>query len=83
MPTLKVTASRRVTLSKDILNHLGAAVGGRLMVVKLPNGRIRLGAEGSKGEISEAFGMLARPGGPRLTIEEINEAAADAWAGKR
>ena len=32
------------------------------------------------GDISAAFGILARPNGPSFTIEEINQAISDGWA---
>jgi hypothetical protein len=50
---------------------------------KLPGGRLELKAVQPAGRISDAFGILKKKGGPRLSIEEINEFAADGWAGKR
>jgi hypothetical protein len=35
------------------------------------------------GKISDAFGTLKRPGQRRISIEEMNEVIAKAWAGKR
>jgi bifunctional DNA-binding transcriptional regulator/antitoxin component of YhaV-PrlF toxin-antitoxin module len=83
MTRLTVTAKGQVTLRKDLLNHLGVAPGERIVVDKLPNGTIAARAERPTGKISDIFGFLKREGGPCLSIEEINEAIADGWAGKR
>jgi bifunctional DNA-binding transcriptional regulator/antitoxin component of YhaV-PrlF toxin-antitoxin module len=83
MPTLTVTAKGQVTLRKDVLQHLGVEPGGKIVVEKLPDGRLEVMAARPAGRISDAFGMLKRAGGPTLTIEQMNEIAADGWAGKR
>jgi hypothetical protein len=49
----------------------------------LPNGEISVKAARTSGDIANVFGMLKQPGGRCLSIEEMNEAIADAWAGKR
>ena len=83
MSTLTVTAKGQVTLRKDLLNHLGVQPGERIAVEKLPDGRIEVRAARAGGQISDAFGLLKREKGPRLSIEEMGEIAADSWAGKR
>jgi len=83
MSTLTVTAKGQVTLRKDVLKHLGVGPGERITVDMLPNGRLEVKAARPAGRISEAFGFLKREGGPVLSIEDINEAAAQGWAGKR
>jgi bifunctional DNA-binding transcriptional regulator/antitoxin component of YhaV-PrlF toxin-antitoxin module len=83
MSTLTVTAKGQVTFRKDLLHHLGVRPGEKLAVHKLPDGRIEVKAARSKGQISDAFDLLKREGGPTLSIEEINEIAARGWAGKR
>ncbi len=83
MGTLTVTAKGQVTLRKDLLQHLGVQPGEKVAVEKLPGGRIEVKATRPTGKISDAFGFLKRKGGPTLSIEEINEIAADGWAGKR
>jgi AbrB family looped-hinge helix DNA binding protein len=83
MSTLTVTAKGQVTLRKDLLNHLGVQPGERIAVEKLPDGRIEVRAARAGGQISDAFGLLKREKGPRLSIEEMGEIAADGWAGKR
>jgi AbrB family looped-hinge helix DNA binding protein len=83
MSTLTVTAKGQVTLRKDILKHLGVQPGDKIAVEKLPDGRIGIRAERPAGRISDVFNFLKRPQGPFLSIEEMNEIAAQGWAGKR
>lgn len=83
MSTLTVTTKGQVTLRKDLLQHLGIQPGEKVSVEKLPGGRIEVKATRPTGKISDAFGFLKREEGPTLSIEEINEIAADGWAGKR
>jgi AbrB family looped-hinge helix DNA binding protein len=83
MTTLTVTAKGQVTLRKELLSHLGVEPGDRIEVAKLPDGRLQLKAVRTKGSIARAFGVLKREGHPSLSIEEMNQAIADAWAGKR
>jgi AbrB family looped-hinge helix DNA binding protein len=81
--TLTVTAKGQVTLRKDVLQHLGIQPGAKVVVEKLPGGRINLRAEQQKGAISRVFGMLHQENGPHLTIEEMNDVIAASWAGER
>jgi AbrB family looped-hinge helix DNA binding protein len=83
MNTLTVTAKGQVTLRKDLLQHLGIQPGEKVAVEKLPDGRIEVKAARPSGKISDAFNLLKREGGPVFSIEEINQIAADGWAGKR
>lgn len=84
MSTLTVTAKGQVTLRKDVLQHLGAAPGHKIRVTKLPGGRIEVQSVKPKRGISELFGCLAgKTNGAVATIEEINAAIDDGWAGKR
>ncbi|MEI9928925.1 MAG: AbrB/MazE/SpoVT family DNA-binding domain-containing protein [Sphingomonas sp.] len=80
---LSVTAKGQVTFRKDILEHLGVRPGDKIAVEKLPGGRIAVRADKRAGKISDAFCMLARPGQPVLSIEQINEAIERGWAGER
>lgn len=83
MSTLTVTAKGQVTLRKDLLQHLGVQPGERIVVDKLPNGRIEIRASRPSGRISDVFDFLKRENGPSLSIEEINEIARRGWAGRR
>jgi AbrB family looped-hinge helix DNA binding protein len=83
MGTLTVTAKGQVTLRKDILKHLGVQPGEKLVVDKLPDGRVEVKAAHPTGKISDVFGLLKRKNGPRLSVDEINEVAARGWSGKK
>lgn len=90
---LTVTKGGAVTLDREVLDHLGVKPGESLAVKLDPQGRVSLSAatpEGGPmdarphGRIEDTFGMLNQYyAGPPLTIDEINEAIEDAWAGKR
>ncbi len=74
-----VTAKGQITLRKPLLRHLGVRPGDKLEVDLLNNGRLQL--EPQRGTpIDSVFGMLARPGTPQLSVEELNEVAASGWA---
>ncbi|MBO0905668.1 AbrB/MazE/SpoVT family DNA-binding domain-containing protein [Jiella sonneratiae] len=91
--TLTLGERGEVILAKDVLDHLGVKPGATLAIDLDPAGRISIrAAEGSapgneaprSGRIEDTFGMLKQYyDGPPLTIDEINEAIADGWAGKR
>jgi bifunctional DNA-binding transcriptional regulator/antitoxin component of YhaV-PrlF toxin-antitoxin module len=81
--TLTVTVKGRVTLCKDLLEHLGVHPGEKITVDKLPDGRIEMKALRPTGKISDVFDRLKRKDGPSLSIEEIDEVAKRGWAGRR
>jgi len=83
MATLTITAKGQVTLRRDVLQHLGVHPGEKIMVEKLPDGRVEVRAARPTGKISDAFNCLKREGGPSLSVEEMNQIAARGWAGKR
>lgn len=84
MTTLTVTAKGQITLRKDLLQHLGVQPGEKLTIDKLPDGGIAVRAERRKtGTISDVFGIFKREDGPTLSIEDMNEVIARAWAGER
>jgi hypothetical protein len=83
MNTLTVTAKGQVTLRRDLLDHLGVRPGEKIVLEKLPDGRIEVKAARPTGRISDVFNFLKRKGGPSLSIEEMNEIAAKGWAGRR
>jgi len=83
MGMLTITSKGQITLRKDILNHLGVSPGEKIVVDKLPDGRIEIKAVRPTGKISEVFNLLKKKDGPSLSIEEIDEIAKQGWTGKR
>jgi hypothetical protein len=82
MSTFTIDATGQVTLSKDILEHLGVYPDGKITVSKFPDGRIELKAARLTGTISDVFGLLKRNDGTSLSIDELSEIAVRGWAGK-
>ena len=83
MTTLTVTARGQVTFRKDVLQHLGIKPGEKIELDLLPDGRGMLRAARPAGTIQDFVGLLAGRTRKVATIEEINEASAQAWAGKK
>jgi len=82
MATLTLTAKGQLTLRRELLAHLGIAPGDKITVEMHPNGRVELVAVQKTGKISDAFGMLHRAGRKAVSIEEMNEAIRQGWAGE-
>jgi bifunctional DNA-binding transcriptional regulator/antitoxin component of YhaV-PrlF toxin-antitoxin module len=81
MSTLTVTARGQVTFRKEVLQHLGIKPGEKIELDLLPDGRAELRAAQPKGSFRALRGLLkGKTNGARLSIEEINEAIADAGA---
>ena len=79
--TPTVTAKGQITLRKEVLRHLGVRPGDKLDVDLPKEGLLQLRPK--RGTSAAAvFGMPARPGTPRLSTEDPNEAAASGWAGE-
>lgn len=83
MATLTVTERGQVTFRKEVLKHLGVEPGEKIELELLPKGRGIIRAARKTGTIDDFIGMLAGKTDKKATIEEINEAAARGWAGKR
>ncbi len=81
MSILTVTARGQVTFRKDVLRHLGIKAGEKITLDLLPDGRVALRASRPSATIDGFFGLLAIQTKRTATIEEINEAASQAWAG--
>jgi bifunctional DNA-binding transcriptional regulator/antitoxin component of YhaV-PrlF toxin-antitoxin module len=81
MSTLSVTARGQVTLRKKVLQHLGIKPGEKIALELLPEGRGMIKAARRSGKIEDFFGVLAGKTKKVATIEEINQAAAEGWAG--
>jgi antitoxin PrlF len=83
MGTLVITAKGQVTLRRDLLEHLGARPGGKVVISKLPNGIIEIKAARATGKISDVFGFLkAKRKGKSLSIDGMNDVIARGWGCK-
>jgi bifunctional DNA-binding transcriptional regulator/antitoxin component of YhaV-PrlF toxin-antitoxin module len=80
MTTLSVTERGQVTFRKDVLKHLGIQPGDKIHLDLLPGGRAELRADKPKGSWHELAGFLDNKTNVHLTIEEINQAIAEAGA---
>jgi AbrB family looped-hinge helix DNA binding protein len=81
MTTLTVTKRGHVTLPKELMQHIGVLPGEKIELTLLPDGQIEFSAVRPKGRIEDLVGCLAgKTNGVRLTIEEINDAIAEAAA---
>lgn len=83
MATLTVTARGQVTFRKKVMEHLGVKPGGKVELDLLPDGRGLIRAARPAGKIDNFVGLLAGKTKKVASIEEMNEAAARGWAGKR
>ena len=83
MTTLTITAKGQVTLKRELLNHLGVGPGEKVEIDKLPEGQIVVRAAVQNGPIANFIGSLSRKAGPKLTVDEMNEIAAEGWAKRR
>ena len=81
MATLTITARGQVTFRKEVLKHLGIQPGDRIELNLLPGGRAELKADRAVGDWNELAGLLkGKTNGARLSLDELNEAIADAGA---
>ena len=80
MATLTVTAEGEVTFQEEVLKHLGVRPGEKITLDLLPEGRAELRAQ-PKGSWDDMVGFLdGKTNGARLSIEEIDQAIAEAGA---
>ena len=81
MNTLTITARGQVTFRKEVLQHLGIRPGEKIELDLLPDGRAELKAAQPKGTFRQLRGILkGKTNGVRLSVEEINDAIAEAGA---
>ena len=81
MTTLTITARGQVTFKKEVLKHLGLQPGDKIRLDLLPHGRAELTADRPNVPWSEISGCLkGKTNGAVLTIDEINDAIAEAGA---
>ena len=82
MTTLSITSRGQVTLRREILQHLGILPGQKIELDLLPDGRGVIQAAKATQSIDNFIGLLAGKTQKVATIEEINAATAQAWAGQ-
>jgi bifunctional DNA-binding transcriptional regulator/antitoxin component of YhaV-PrlF toxin-antitoxin module len=83
MATLTITAKGQLTLKQEFLRHMKVRPGQKVVVEKLPDGKLAIANAKKKGSIARFSGFLAKKGTPRYTIEQIKRFTEEAWAGKR
>ena len=84
MQTLTVTSKGQITVKKEVLRHLGIKPGDKVLLDLAPDGKVVLeAAPRPKHGIEAIFGMFHDPDRAPVSIEEMNKAIADGWAGKR
>jgi antitoxin PrlF len=76
---LTVTAKGQVTLKRDLLEHLGVRPGDKITVDLSPGGAIIKAAP--RGDIERFFGCLPDKG-ISASIDDMNKAIEDGWAGR-
>jgi bifunctional DNA-binding transcriptional regulator/antitoxin component of YhaV-PrlF toxin-antitoxin module len=81
--TLTITTKGQVTLRQDVLRHLGVGPGDKIAITALADGRVEVSAVRPSGDIADVFGAEKRDGQAPVSIEAMNEAIADGWAGRR
>ena len=80
MATLTPTSRGQITLRKEYMENLGIKPGDKIELGKAPDGKLTLEKAPSKGSWDNFFGCLAGQSSVKLSIEEMNEAIADAAA---
>jgi bifunctional DNA-binding transcriptional regulator/antitoxin component of YhaV-PrlF toxin-antitoxin module len=83
MKTLTVTSRGQVTFRKEVLEHLGIRPGEKIELELLPGRRGVLKASRPSQKISGFLGLLAGRTKKTATIDQIDEAAEQGWAGEK
>lgn len=78
MAASTMTSKGQITVPKEVRDDLGLVAGSKVLFVKIGDGDYRLVAR--TGRISDLAGVLHRPEGPALSIDQINDGIADAGA---
>ena len=81
MATLTLTGRGQVTFRKDVLKHLGIEPGDKIRLDLLPDGRAELKADRAQGSWETLHTVFdGTTNGAKLSIEDINNAIAEAGA---
>jgi bifunctional DNA-binding transcriptional regulator/antitoxin component of YhaV-PrlF toxin-antitoxin module len=81
MTQLTVTARGQVTFRKEVLQHLGIRPGDKIELDLLPGGKGVLHAARPAGSLNGFVGLLAGKTTKVATLEEMDQAIAQAWSG--
>ena len=80
MTQLTVTARGQVNLRKEVLQHLGIKPGDKMELDLLPGGKGVLHAAKPAGTMEGFVGLLAGKTTKVASLEEIDQAIAQAWS---
>ncbi len=80
---ITVSDDGHLTLDAATLQALGLKPGDRVAVEALEGGGFSVRAEPNPGSLEAFYSCLPKYDGPAVSIEEMNEAIAAAWAGER
>lgn len=78
MTTSTLTAKGQTTVPREIREHLGLKPGDKIDYEIAPDGTVRLRVQ--KLSFADSAGLLARPGQRAASIEEMDDAIAEAVA---
>ena len=76
MPIATMTSKGQITLPKEMRDDLKLAAGSKVMFVRLPNGQYAITPR--TGTVEDFLGMFYDPERPALTLDEMDEAIAQA-----
>ena len=80
MATLTITSKGQVTFKQDLLQHLGVKAGQKVEVEKTPHGGLAVKALPKQRNIADFIGCLSPHRTDTLSVEEMNDITAQAWA---
>jgi len=80
MATLTISAKGQITLRKEFLQYLGVVPGQKVDVHKLPGGTLAMQQSPERGKMAAFIGCLKPGKVVSLSIEDMNEIAAQGWA---
>jgi bifunctional DNA-binding transcriptional regulator/antitoxin component of YhaV-PrlF toxin-antitoxin module len=80
MTQLTVTARGQVTFRKEVLQHLGIKPGDKMELDLLPGGKGVLYSAKPAGTMEGFVGLLAGKTAKVATLEEMDQAIAQAWS---
>lgn len=78
MAVATMTSKGQITIPKYVRDELGLEPGMKVDFVRVSPGEYRLRPR--NGDVTELFGIL-KYDGPSISIDEMNEAIRDGWAG--